>query len=170
MTLLVIIANVLGWPMIQLTLAKLFLSLPVSFFAEDSWLTRERCLEKNGDSYRRFLVMQRWKGLLPDGASWLGGRPKKNVASRNSSELTSFAIETRRSEIAHWCMLLCTPIFYLWNPPWACAVLTLYGIAANLPCILVQRANRIKVRRILHGADPAQPLQAHPVESVPIAS
>jgi glycosyl-4,4'-diaponeurosporenoate acyltransferase len=170
MKLLVIIVNVLGWPIIQLTLGKLFLLLPDSFFTEDSWLTRERRLEKNGDCYRRFLRMQWWKGLLPDGASWLGGRPKRNVATRNCSELALFAIETRRSEIAHWCMLLCTPIFYLWNPPWACVVVTLYGIAANLPCILVQRANRIKVRRILREANSAQPLQAHPLESVRIAS
>jgi glycosyl-4,4'-diaponeurosporenoate acyltransferase len=170
MRLLVIVVNVLGWPMIQLALAKFFLLLPDSFFTEDSWLTQERRIEKNGDSYRRFLMMQRWKGLLPDGASWLGGRPKKNVASRNSSELTFFAIETRRSEIAHWCMILCTPIFYLWNPPWACAVVTLYGVAANLPCILVQRANRIKVRRILRGPNPAQPLRVQPVESARVAS
>jgi len=170
MKLLVIVVNVLGWPMIQLTLAKLFLLLPDSFFAEDTWLTRERSLEGNGSLYRRFLMIQRWKGLLPDGASWLGGRPKKNVASRNPSELIFFATETRRSEIAHWCMFLCTPTFYIWNPQWACVVMTLYGIAANLPCILVQRANRIKVRRILHGADAEESLQVPPVESIRTAS
>jgi len=55
-------------------------------------------------------------------------------------------------------MLLCTPVFYLWNPPWACVVMTLYGFAANLPCILVQRANRIKIERILRGANTTQPV------------
>ncbi|WP_109489258.1 glycosyl-4,4'-diaponeurosporenoate acyltransferase [Occallatibacter savannae] len=149
MKLLVIALNLVGWPIIQLSLSSLFLRLPDALFAADNWLTRERSLEQGGEIYRRYLLVQRWKGLLPDGASWLGGRAKKNVASRSFAELTVFAIETRRAELAHWCMLLCAPIFYLWNPLWACCVMTLYGIAANLPCILVQRANRIKVDRLL---------------------
>ena len=150
MKLLVITLNVVAWPIIQLTIARLFLFLPDAFFAADSWLTMERGFERNGQFYRQFLMMQQWKELLPDGASWLGGRAKKNVASRSSSDLTVFAIETRRAEIAHWCMLLCSPLFYLWNPLWACIAMTLYGIAANLPCIFVQRANRMKIARILY--------------------
>ena len=31
--------------------------------------------------------------------------------------------------------------------------MTLYGMAANLPCIFVQRANRMKVARILHRSE-----------------
>jgi glycosyl-4,4'-diaponeurosporenoate acyltransferase len=153
MKLIIIILNVLGWPLIQLTLARLFLFLPDASFAVDPWLTMERGFERNGQFYRQILRMQRWKELLPDGASWLGGRAKKNVASRNVSDLTIFAIETRRAEIAHWCMLFCTPVFYIWNPLWACIVMTLYGMAANLPCIFVQRANRMKVARILHRSE-----------------
>lgn len=149
MKLLVIATNVTGWPVIQLSISALFLRLPSGWFGGESWLTRERGFERDGLLYRRFRMMQRWKGLLPDGASWLGGRPKRNVASRTLSELSTFASETRRAEIAHWCMLLCTPLFFLWNPRWACVVMTVYGITANLPCILVQRANRIKVDRIL---------------------
>ena len=149
MRLLVVGLNVVGWPLIQLSLSGLFLRMPDAWFAGDSWLTRERGFEQERYFYRRFLLMQQWKGLLPDGASWLGGRSKASVASRTVSELKIFAIETRRAEIAHWCMLLCTPVFYMWNPGWACMVMTGYGLAANLPCILVQRANRIKVARIL---------------------
>ncbi len=155
MKLLIVTLNVLGWPVIQLSLARLFLLLPDARFAKDSWLTRERLLEQNGRLYR-FLAIQRWKELLPDGASWLGGRPKKSLASRCMADLTTSAIETRRAETAHWCMLMCTPVFFLWNPRWACVVMTLYGFAANVPCIVVQRANRIKIERILlHLANPA---------------
>jgi glycosyl-4,4'-diaponeurosporenoate acyltransferase len=153
MTLLVISLNIVFWPLIQLTLARLFLRLPDALFAADSWLTIERGFERDGQLYRRFLMMQRWKELLPDGASRLGGRAKNNVASRSVPDLTIFAIETRRAEIAHWCMLFCTPVFYIWNPLWACIVMTLYGMAANLPCIFVQRANRMKVARILHRSE-----------------
>lgn len=166
MKLLVIALNVAGWPLIQLSLSAIFLRLPDAWFAGDSWLTRECRFERDGRLYRRLLMMQRWKGLLPDGASWLGGRPKKNVATRTVLELSTFAIETRRAELAHWCMLLCTPVFYLWNPRWACIAMTAYGLAANLPCILVQRANRIKVARILQRTDAAEPAQRLHVESV----
>ena len=168
MKLLVITLNVIGWPLIQLTLARLFLFLPDSIFDEDSWLTRQRRFEGEGQPYRSFLIMQRWKDLLPDGAAWLGGRSKR-LASRSCADLATFAIETRRAETAHWCMLLCTPLFYIWNPRWACIVMTLYGLAANLPCILVQRANRIKIERILRRSDPALRGQTRQVGSIRVA-
>ena len=45
-------------------------------------------------------------------------------------------------------MLGCLPIFFIWNPPWARWVMTVYALAANLPCILVQRYNRFTLNRI----------------------
>ena len=91
--------------------------------------------------------------VLPDGAPWLGGMSKRRISGRGYADLNAFLIETRRAEAAHWCMLLCTPFFYLWNPWWACIVMTLYGIAANIPCIVVQRVNRIKIANILRSSD-----------------
>jgi glycosyl-4,4'-diaponeurosporenoate acyltransferase len=29
-------------------------------------------------------------------------------------------------------MLACLPVFFVWNPPWACWTMTVYAIAANL--------------------------------------
>ncbi|MBS1801871.1 MAG: hypothetical protein JST28_00810 [Acidobacteria bacterium] len=165
MKLLVIALNVFGWPIIQLALGRLFLLIPDEVFAVDSWLTRTRRFEQSGRIYRQFFLIQRWKGLLPDGASWLGGRSKK-LQSRRCADLITFAIETRRAEVAHWYMLLCTPLFYLWNPLWACVVMTVYGIAANLPCILVQRVNRIKIERILRGPDTATAPEMHTAGSI----
>ena len=151
MNLIVLAVNVVGWPVIHLVLAQAFLKIPDAYFADDSWLTRERRFEQHGRLYRSVFAVHKWKGLLPDGAPWLGGRAKKRIATRNFQPLRGFLIETRRAEAAHWCMLLCTPIFFLWNPAWACAVMALYGLGANLPCILVQRANRIKAAHILRA-------------------
>ncbi|MCF7734052.1 MAG: hypothetical protein K9N23_20380 [Akkermansiaceae bacterium] len=36
-----------------------------------------------------------------------------------------------------------------WNSWWADAVMAAYAIAANLPCILAQRYNRLRLRRLL---------------------
>jgi glycosyl-4,4'-diaponeurosporenoate acyltransferase len=140
---------VLGWPIIQIAVSAIFLRLPRSIFESDSWITREWGWERRGKFYRARFAVHRWKAYLPDGAPWLGGSSKKHLHGRTRSSLYDFAAETRRAECAHWCMLMCTPVFFLWNPLWACFVMSAYGIAGNLPCILAQRANRLKIDRIL---------------------
>lgn len=151
-------ANLLGWPVIHLTIGRVMLLRPAQDFASDSWLTREYKWERGGMFYRNVFGVHRWKRRLPDGAPWMGGMAKKRIATRGAAYLESFVLETRRAEIAHWCMLLCTPLFFLWNPPWACAVMATYGIAANLPCILAQRSNRIQLRRLLLRARRSEPV------------
>jgi len=142
-------ANVLGWPLIHLAVAFVALRLPPDLFARDSWLTAPRQWERDGRLYRDWLAIRKWKSVLPDGSPWLGGFAKKKVYARDSSYLAQFLLETRRAELAHWCMLCCLPIFFLWNPPWACLVMTGYALAANLPCILAQRYNRIVLDRLV---------------------
>jgi glycosyl-4,4'-diaponeurosporenoate acyltransferase len=56
-------------------------------------------------------------------------------------------------------MFCCLPLFFLWNPPWACLVMTTYALAANLPCILAQRYNRIAVNRALRSRQRALSFQ-----------
>jgi glycosyl-4,4'-diaponeurosporenoate acyltransferase len=158
MTALIWIANLLGWPLIHLTIAALALQLPSHFFARDTWLTAPRSWELDGRFYQNRLAIRRWKPLLPDGAPWLGGFAKKGLRAHDSHHLAQFQIETRRAELAHWCMLSCLPVFFLWNPPWACLVMTVYAVAANLPCILAQRYNRIALNRVL------QPRNCAPVQ------
>jgi glycosyl-4,4'-diaponeurosporenoate acyltransferase len=149
MTALVWAANLLGWPVIHLSIASAALRLPPERFAYDNWLTAPRPWEQDGRLYREWFAIRKWKLLLPDGAPWLGGFAKKKLLARNRVFFMQFLIETRRAEVAHWCMLACLPIFFLWNPPWACWVMTAYGFAANLPCILAQRYNRAAFRRIV---------------------
>jgi glycosyl-4,4'-diaponeurosporenoate acyltransferase len=98
------------------------------------------------------LSIRSWKSRLPNGAPWLGGFSKGRIAQRDERYLERFIAETRRAEFAHWCMLLCLPVFFLWNPPWACGVMTLYAITANVPCIAAQRYNRITLTRLLTRA------------------
>ena len=85
----------------------------------------------------------------PYGAPWLGGFAKQTIHSLDAFYVGQFLLETRRAELAHWCMFLCLPLFFLWNPPWACLVMTAYALAANLPCILAQRYNRIVLYRVV---------------------
>lgn len=142
-------ANFFGWPLLQMTIGFAATRLPARLFADDCWLTAGRSWEDNGQFYAGWLALRRWKRLLPDGAAWFGGFHKKKLAARNRAYLQRFVLETRRSEIAHWCMLCCFPIFFLWNPLWACFVMLAYGLFANLPCIIVQRYNRMVLLQLL---------------------
>ncbi|MBB5063282.1 hypothetical protein [Granulicella mallensis] len=146
MNLIAITANIVGWPILQLSIARMSLHLPQRCFAIDRAPSARQLRE--ADLYRRVLRIRKWKALLPDGTGWIGGTfPKRRLASRHPEYLLRFALEARRGEWAHWCMLCCAPIFYLWNPPWASVVMTIYALLANLPCILVQRYNRILILR-----------------------
>ena len=140
--------NVLGWPILHIAIGFIVLRFPPQTFAADTWLTAPRAWEQDGHAYRGWFAIRKWKSLLPDGAPWLGGVAKKNLLSRDPTCIAQFLIETRRAEIAHWIMLGCLPIFLIWNPPWARWVMAIYALAANLPCILAQRYNRLVLNRI----------------------
>lgn len=144
-------ANILGWPLIHLAVAFVALRLPPHLFARDGWLTSPCRWELDGRLYRDWMAIRRWKALLPDGTPWIGGFAKKKLGSRDPAYLAQFQLETRRAEWAHWCMVCCLPVFFPWNPPWARLVMTVYALAANLPCILAQRYNRIVLDRVIRS-------------------
>jgi len=143
-----ILVNTLGWLIVQLSIAAIAIWMDTVWFADDNRLYRVQ--EWEIKFYKRWLHIRRWKGLLPDGARWVGGRfRKKFLQEMNPAYLRQLLIETKRGEVAHWFMLASFPIFFPWNPPWARIVMMVYAIAANLPCILVQRYNREAMRRLL---------------------
>jgi glycosyl-4,4'-diaponeurosporenoate acyltransferase len=148
MSALVWTANILGWPLIHLALGSLAVRLPRSLFEKDNWITAPRAWERSGHFYREWLRIRAWKSKLPDGAPRLGGKAKK-IFPRIPASLNEFILETRRAELAHWAMLCCAPLYFLWNPPWARLVMIVYAVAANLPCILAQRYNRAILDHVL---------------------
>lgn len=147
----IITLDVIGWPIIHLAVAKLFLHLPSAWFGEASWLFRSRRWERGGQIYERVTFIRHWKHLLPDGATFIGGFAKHSLASSDRRYLRQFLHETCRGECAHWVMMLAAPVFFLWNPLWADIVMCVYALAANLPCIITQRYNRLRLRRILRA-------------------
>ena len=143
-----LIADILGWPILQLSIARACLYVPERYLVSSGAPTGLQ--RREARFYREALRIRRWKRRLPDGVGLVGGAfPKRRLAFHDRGYLRRFAMETRRAEMAHWCMLFCFPLFYPWNPTWACAVMTLYAVAANLPCILVQRFNRTVILRRL---------------------
>ncbi|XHR29632.1 MAG: glycosyl-4,4'-diaponeurosporenoate acyltransferase [Chthoniobacteraceae bacterium] len=142
--------NVLGWPVIHIAVSWGATQLPLDTFAPESWMFRPRKWEKGGAIYAHCVAIKRWKGCLPDAAPWFRkGFPKNKLAALAPDYLERFIQETCRSEAAHWMTMAAAPIFFLWNFWWVDLIMVFYAIMANLPCILTQRYNRLRLTRLL---------------------
>jgi glycosyl-4,4'-diaponeurosporenoate acyltransferase len=140
----IIALNCIGWPVIQLGLAWLFTRLPATCFRPPASNSIEPWL------YDRVFHVKSWKDRLPDAATWFsGGFAKRSLSEKSSGYLERFIQETWRGELCHWCALCFVPFFFLWNPWWANLLILFYALAANLPCILAQRYNRIRLQMLL---------------------
>ncbi len=123
--------------------------LPVDRLDHDTWLLRLRPAELDASLYARLRV-KRWKDRLPEaGTFFAGGFSKRTVATRDPVYLERFVVETRRAEVTHWLVMAIAPVFVLWNPWWLVAIMFVYAFVANVPCLLVQRYNRMRLYRVL---------------------
>lgn len=142
----IIVLNVGGWLAIQMGFAWAFTKMPAAWFKAGCTFGWERA----GRFYEIVFRIKHWKDRLPDAANWFGGGfAKGTLAATERDYLERFIRETRRGELCHWAALACAPIFFLWNPWWGDLVVAAYALAANLPCILVQRYNRARFQRLL---------------------
>lgn len=140
--------NGVGIPLVHFGLSWLFTKLPIQWFRAESYLFSVRAWESR-EMYDRLFRLRVWKGILPDAGPWFGGFAKKQLGSAEPDFLARFVAETCRSEGAHWAQWLVISGFVLWTPmPWAWVIL-IYAPLSNLPCILLQRQNRIRLQRIL---------------------
>ncbi len=145
----IIVLDIVGWFVLHMSMACFFTRLPLQCFHSSSWLFRSRKWEIEGSLYR-VLGVKRWKEKLPDGAAlFAGGFRKKRLAQADSSYYARFVRETCRSEAAHWAVIACTPVFFIWNYWWANIIMVLYAFVANMPCIVTQRYNRIRLEGLL---------------------
>jgi glycosyl-4,4'-diaponeurosporenoate acyltransferase len=95
------------------------------------------------------LGIRRWKDAVPEAGAVFGGRSKRSLGGHGRADLEAFAAETRRGEIVHWVVPAAVVAFPLWNPWPLTAVMVAYAAAANVPCLLIQRYNRARIRAIL---------------------
>jgi glycosyl-4,4'-diaponeurosporenoate acyltransferase len=146
----IVVLDIVVWFLIHLGMAWLFTRLPDSRFNPAGFICRPRPWERSGRLYDRVFAVKRWKGLLPDGAAlFAGGFRKRHLADRSPAYYRQFIVETCRGEAAHWAVILCVPVFFIWNTGWANLVMVVYALAANMPCILAQRYNRLRLQRLL---------------------
>ncbi len=139
------------WPVLQVTAALICLSLPERLLSPDACLFRAHRFEKEGLIYHRFFKVNRWKHLLPDGgAIWRKrGFRKKKLESFSQENLNRFLVESARGELTHWLAILPFWVFGFFTPPRVLWYMFGYALLVNLPCIIAQRYNRPRVRRLL---------------------
>jgi glycosyl-4,4'-diaponeurosporenoate acyltransferase len=147
---LAVLACVLGWFGWALLIGWLANRLPSSALDHDTWLTRARPWPQSEAGYEKRLAILRWKSLLPDAGDALPGGVRKNsLVSRDPAALQRLVEETRRAELVHlaiWPFWLCTA---LWMPPAGVLVNMIFATLFNLPCLLLQRYNRLRLARTL---------------------
>ncbi|MGQ0615605.1 MAG: hypothetical protein ACT4PW_01215 [Acidimicrobiia bacterium] len=128
---------------------------PPQAFAGNRRLYRLRRWERGGRFYEERLRIKDWKDRLPDaGAFFAGGMSKRALPGKGIEALSRFEIETRRAEWAHWVIMLAVPVFVIWNYWWVVPVMAGYAVAANGPCVAVQRYNRARLEHLLDRSRP----------------
>ena len=146
---LTIVVDVIAWGVFHAGTGYAAHRLGDGRLSRDGWLLRPRSFEAGGQWYRRLRIV-RWKDKLPEaGDLFQGGVSKRHLPSRDPAGLQLFVRETRRAELTHWWAMACGPLFVLWNPPVASALLVGYGVVVNLPFILIQRYNRLRSQALL---------------------
>ncbi|MDD3777382.1 MAG: glycosyl-4,4'-diaponeurosporenoate acyltransferase [Actinomycetota bacterium] len=105
--------------------------------------------EINKEVYHKIFKVKSWKKFIPDGGTlFKRGFAKKKLAQKSSPYLSQFLNETKRAELTHWLQILPVPVFFLWNQWWVGLIMIAYALLANIPCILLQRHNRLRLQRI----------------------
>ncbi|WP_165807194.1 glycosyl-4,4'-diaponeurosporenoate acyltransferase [Nocardioides currus] len=147
---LTVVVDIVAWGVFHAGTGYAAHRLGGARLSRDGWLLRPRPFEDDGRWYRRRLRIHRWKDKVPEaGALFAGGVSKKEVPAYDDESLLLFVRETRRAELTHWWAMACGPLFVLWNPPLAAALLVAYGVGINLPFIAIQRYNRFRIQAIL---------------------
>jgi glycosyl-4,4'-diaponeurosporenoate acyltransferase len=141
-----IVLDALAWTTWSVVASAIGSKLPDQVLATDTFVTRERAFEDSGRLYERFGIRD-WKDRVPECGSLFGGRSKAVLGGRG--QLPAFARETRRGEYVHWAILAAGPLFALWNPPLLTLAMVAYGLAANVPFIMIQRYNRLRIARVM---------------------
>ena len=98
--------------------------------------------------YENVFKIKLWKDKIPQYIR-KNGFSKKNVKSLNLSYLKKFIAETYRAEINHFLCCLVIPLLFFINNLLDSYVFSFLVMLGNLPCVLIQRYNRFRLRRII---------------------
>ncbi|HRY78664.1 MAG TPA: hypothetical protein P5154_07870 [Candidatus Izemoplasmatales bacterium] len=138
------------WPLIQVAISWTCLKIRDSRYRPDGFWFRTHKWEKEGLIYQTIFRVRSWKERLPDGGKvFRDGYKKKRLTDLSPSNLERFLIESCRAELAHWLAILPFWIFGFIASPIILPLMLVYALIVNVPCIIAQRFNRPRVRKLL---------------------
>lgn len=150
----IVALNLVAVPTAHFGVSWLCTRLPADCFRPESPLFRERRWERGGHVYQRVFRIRSWKALLPDAAPWFDGFAKGSLQGRDPEYLRAFVRETCRGETAHYAQIPALLLTLAWNPwPVAALVMAAYALLSNLPCLLLQRFTRARLRHLLERGE-----------------
>lgn len=138
------------WTVFQVSAGLLCSKIPDRHFSPKGFLFKERKWEKGGVFYEKLFKVRKWKRFLPDGGAIVkDGYRKKHLTDYSKENLERFLIETCRAELQHILEILPFWVFGLFAPQRVILYMFLYALAVNLPCVIAQRYNRLRLARVL---------------------
>lgn len=150
----IVILNVIGIPAIHLGISWIYTQMPQERFNTQSFLFKTRGWEKGGRIYQKLFRIRKWKHLLPDAAPWFHGFAKGKLSRRDPDYFRAFIAETCRGEAAHYAQIPGIMLTLIWNPwPVAAIVMIVYAFLSNLPCLILQRFTRARLREFPVGVE-----------------
>jgi glycosyl-4,4'-diaponeurosporenoate acyltransferase len=156
-----VLVDFLAWLIIHISVSQIIAHPSADLFDPDGWLYRERRWERHGRTYEVLFKVKSWKEILPDGAALFeSGFRKKRLQKVDAGYIRAFIRETCRAEITHWTIFAFAAFFFIWNTWWVGIIMILYAVTVNMPCIITQRYNRIRLTRLLCHLLPSSPSSA----------
>lgn len=98
--------------------------------------------------YEKVFKIKIWKDLIPQYTS-KSGFSKKNMMSLKIDYIKEFIAETYRAEIDHVFCCFATPFIFFANSFTSSVIFSILVFIFNLPCVLIQRYNRFRLRRLM---------------------
>ena len=145
----IVILNVIGIPAIHLGISWIFTKMSRDRFRPESFLFRHRSWEDRGQIYQTLFRFRRCNHLLPDAAPWFDGFAIGKLSDKDPEYLRAFIAETCRGEAAHYAQIPGIWLTLIWNPwPIAALVMIVYALLSNLPCLILQRFTRARLREV----------------------
>ena len=149
-TRLMVLSCAIGWLGWSLLIGALANRLPPVALNHDSWLVRVRPWGESPAGYERCLGIRIWKDWLPDAGNALpGGVRKSALVRRDATTLRRLMAETRRAELVHLALWPFWIVTSLWLPPDGVLINLVFATLFNLPCLWLQRYNRLRLTHTL---------------------
>lgn len=145
----IIFTNVILMIFWHLIILFFSVKLDISFFDPNKPLYSVRPWERNGKFYTEILKIKSWKDKLPQYVSKNGFSKRSMNLNFDKEYIERFILETCRAE---WNHLMCCMYFFisfLINSFKYAFIFSIIPVLANLPFLLVQRFNRIRLNRLL---------------------